>query len=556
MQHNEVKADEVKRRNKIIYTFIYLLIIYLMALLNIYTGNLDFLNSSNTVFIDPTEFSEDFSTYELTHADSHQFIYTANLSKETFQELEGDEYKIIVNGIKDNAIKIWFNDQLITSMGDLEDGRSIIQSSNVNGSLAAATIQEDNVLEIQTFADYRTGIDDQVVISEKETGERAIRLLGLFNDQFVYLGLGLMLMSALFLLVIYFLNRSGNKMLLLLSLATVFLSFYFLDFMPLNYLAGKYIGYKKIFLLFLSLGVYYYGRSLYILIQNKYILLLSKIQLVLYALAMFIAEDMVQFKAYYTIFYFSLFVFFIFFLLSTFFNKNINNKIFIFRLHFITLIFLGIIRLDILLSNNMFALSMPVFFMFSVAFLPMIMTFDLLLEKQLELISEQNLKEIAHKQSLVDDLTGVWNKRYLQKQLHELEEHTIVALLDLDNLKDINDTHGHLAGDRMITHLADMMRNNLRKEDDICRYGGDEFVVIFKNCTMEQAVKRIEQIRSLINENSIEFNGLEISTTISVGLSSVTDKIKGDQVIEYADKKLYKAKENGRNRIEYASAVK
>lgn len=548
-------AEDVKRRNKIIYTFIYLFIIYLMAILNLYTGKLDFLNTSNTIFINPTEFNEDYSTYELTPTDSHKFTYTIDLPEEAFEELDGEEYKVVINGVKDNALKIFFNDQLIASTGDLDDGRSMLRSGEVNGAIESSTIQEDNVLKVQTYADYRTGIDDQVIISEKQTGERAIRLLRLFNDQFIYLGFGLMVMSALFLLVIYILNRKGNKILLLLSLATFFLSLYFLDFIPVNYLDAKYLGYKKFFLLCLSLGIYYYGRALYILIQKKFILILSKIQLILYIGAMILSKDIIQFKTYYNVFYASLLIIFILYLITTFFNVKKNNKVFIFQLHFLTLIFLGIIRLEISFKNNYFTLAMPIFFMFTVAFLPMIMTFDLLLEKQLEILSEQNLKEIAHKQSMVDELTGVWNKRYLEKQLAGLKEKTVIALLDLDNLKEINDTHGHLAGDRIITHLTDTMRKNLRKDDDICRYGGDEFVVIFKNCTMDQAVKRIEQIRELVAENTVLFNGNEISTTMSAGLSTITNEIKGEKVIESADRKLYQAKKKGRNRTEFMVIV-
>lgn len=546
-----MKADDVQRQNKIIYVFMYFLIIYFMALINVYTGNLDFLNSSNTIFIDPTEFNEDFSVHELTAEDEHRFDYTVNLSGEKFQSMDNEEYIVIINGVKANAIKVWFNDDLITSYGDLESGRSVLNSSEVSGSINPDIIKANNVLKVQTYADYQTGVHEKVVISEKQTGERAVRLLRLLNDQFIYLGFGLMIMAVLFLLVIYFLNRRGNKILLFLSLATFFLSLYFLDFIPVNYLLSKYIVYKRFFLLCLSLGIYYYGRALYILIEKKYILLLSGAQLLLSVVAMMLSKDMIQFNNYYTYFYISLIFNSIIFLITIFYNVKRSNKVFILQLHFLTLICLGVLRIESNLKSNYFSLAMPIFFMFTVAFLPMIMTFDLLLEKQLEIISEQKLKEIANKQSLVDDLTGVWNKRYLENQLHELEKETVIALLDLDNLKEINDTHGHLAGDRMITYLTEMMRNNLRKEDDICRYGGDEFVIIFKNCTMEQAVKRIEQIRGLVAEKSIQFNGLEISTTISAGLSIVTDEIKGEKVIEYADRKLYKAKKNGRNRIEY-----
>ncbi len=556
MENHLSERKNIQKQNRIVYAMIYILIVFVMILINTYTGHLDFLNSSNTIFIDPSEFNGDYSATDLIEEDGdNTFSYQLDLKEEAFKEMEGEEYKLIINGIKDNAIKVWFNDQLVISDGDLKEGHSMLRSGHVSAPIEFTALQENNRITMQTYAEYRTGTDDPIIISEKKTGEKTLYWLTRFNHQFLYLGIGLMTMSVFFVLVIYFLNPQGNQLLLAISLATFFASIYFLDFLPMNYLVTNYMTHKKLYFLFLAVGIFFYGYALYLLIRKKYIMILPITQLIYYLSIMIASNNMIQFKRYYDYFYASLLVVGLSFLVIGFRNIRKDNKIFILMLHFSTLIFIAVTRLSIGLKSNYFSLAMPIFIMFTVAFLPMIMTFDFLLDKQLKIYSEKEQKKVAYKQSLIDDLTGVWNKRYLENRLYELPEATVVAIIDLDEFKTINDTYGHLAGDRMLIHLTDILKKRLREEDDICRYGGDEFVVIFKDCKMKDAVNVIESIHRLIAENPVYYNDEKITTTISVGLSIVTEEVQGEKIIEYADRRLYVAKARGRNQTVYPNFV-
>lgn len=98
--------------------------------------------------------------------------------------------------------------------------------------------------------------------------------------------------------------------------------------------------------------------------------------------------------------------------------------------------------------------------------------------------------------------------------------------------KDVNDTYGHLAGDKMLTSLTKTMQRNLRKGDDICRYGGDEFVIVFKECAMEEVGSIIERIRESMTQKPIHFKENKISSTISAGLCTAINEIKGENLIE------------------------
>lgn len=546
------EKKDITKWHKIVYTFIYICIAISLLGVNKYTDSLDFLDKSNTVFINPKEFNEDFSVYELKNGDDYIFNYTISIPDEVYKNLDGEEYRLIINGVHDNAIKVWFNNQLVISVGDSENGLSMLRSAHVYGSIERSMIESNNLIKIQTYANNRTGTDNPIIFTEKAPGERAIRLLVLFNERLIAIVIGFIIMSVVFVLIIYTLNKQGNKLLLFLSLATLFIGIYFFDYLPVNYLNQEYIILKKIFLFNLSLGILFYGISLYTLIQKKYIIVLSLAQLVYYIVIILLSRDIVQFRFYYNYYYFSLLPIVLIFFMSTLFNIRKSSRLFILLLHFSAIFALGLVRFGIGFKNNYFSLAMPIFIMFTVGFLPMIITFDLLLEKDLKVIREKELKDVAYKQSMTDDLTGVWNKRYLESRLDNLHEKTVVALIDLDNLKAINDTHGHLAGDAALYHIIQVIKNNIRQSDDICRYGGDEFVVIFEDCRIEDAVDIIEKIRKSICKKPIVFNEKQLTTSISTGLCAVSEELMGKKILECADRQLYIAKAKGKNRTEFS----
>ena len=302
---NKLKNISIQNKHKTLYVFIYICMIFFMIIVSQYLSGLNFLNPNNSLFINPEAFNEDFSVYPLKEEDNHVFTYNITLGKENFNHLKGSEYKLIFDGIHDNAIKVWFNGHLVISEGDLVKGHSMMRASHVYGSIENTMIKDSNTLKIKTYADYRTGSENRIVITDKASGERAINLLNFLNIKLIILGVGFIIMSVLFLLIIFVLNRQGNQLLLYLSLATFFIAFYFLDFMPSVYLTTSYIFYKKVFLFNLSLGILFYGIAIYSLISKKYLLILSFAQLIFNIIAMSISKDMIQFKIYYTYFYYS-----------------------------------------------------------------------------------------------------------------------------------------------------------------------------------------------------------------------------------------------------------
>ena len=184
------------------------------------------------------------------------------------------------------------------------------------------------------------------------------------------------------------------------------------------------------------------------------------------------------------------------------------------------------------------------------------------LESQLKEI--QKLQHTLHEQAVRDALTGLHNRRYLNETLgRELARaerggySICFALIDIDRFKSINDKYGHATGDTVLIHLANQLLKYTRTGDIICRYGGEEFLIILPNTKTEAAAQIAERWRATIEESKISENDVEISVTISCGISEFpVDASTEAEIIEAADKALYAAKYNGRNQVVLWSKIK
>ena len=167
----------------------------------------------------------------------------------------------------------------------------------------------------------------------------------------------------------------------------------------------------------------------------------------------------------------------------------------------------------------------------------------------------RRLKDMAVK----DALTGAYNRRYLELQLdHALEtweryqRPASVLLVDIDFFKRINDKFGHALGDMAIKSLVEVISSNIRSVDTLCRYGGEEFVVLLSETAVQDAAKVAEKLRNLVEHTRVMPEG---TMTISVGVCDVAVVDDVDHWLNLADGALYLAKHNGRNRIELAESV-
>ena len=126
-----------------------------------------------------------------------------------------------------------------------------------------------------------------------------------------------------------------------------------------------------------------------------------------------------------------------------------------------------------------------------------------------------------------------------------------LIMLDVDFFKKFNDTYGHEAGDLVLKSLANQLVNNVRQADIVCRFGGEEFIVILPGSNLEQTVGRAEQIRLCVENNMrIAYEGHSFQVTVSLGAACYPESGENsDDLLKAADDALYRAKEKGRNKV-------
>jgi diguanylate cyclase (GGDEF)-like protein len=182
-------------------------------------------------------------------------------------------------------------------------------------------------------------------------------------------------------------------------------------------------------------------------------------------------------------------------------------------------------------------------------------------EEDMTVITVDDVTELDEKNALIkemadrDFLTKLFNRRYLHEYGGMMffnaargNGRLAVAMLDLDRFKDINDTYGHEAGDYVLVSLAGLLQSTLRKGDLVSRYGGEEFCVVMNVTKNEDALDVMEKIRKKIEETVFVYRGKTIPVTISCGVTWIPEESL-EEMIRKADQMLYRAKQEGRNRV-------
>jgi two-component system cell cycle response regulator len=171
------------------------------------------------------------------------------------------------------------------------------------------------------------------------------------------------------------------------------------------------------------------------------------------------------------------------------------------------------------------------------------------------------LHDEARRLSITDGLTGVWNRRYFQMQFRQVLATSVrfrrpfsILMLDLDNFKSINDMHGHQRGDAILIEFAQRVNRVLREVDTFARYGGEEFICLLSETDVYGALTTAEKIREVIRADTFGATGDEpVKLTVSIGLASYPEHAESYKaLVGAADQALYKAKNEGRDRVRIA----
>ncbi|MDD3354012.1 sensor domain-containing diguanylate cyclase [Zoogloea sp.] len=169
-----------------------------------------------------------------------------------------------------------------------------------------------------------------------------------------------------------------------------------------------------------------------------------------------------------------------------------------------------------------------------------------------------DLHEQLREQANRDPLTGLYNRRYLDSTLErelarcKRDGHSLsVLLIDIDHFKRINDTYGHPAGDEILIRLAHLMGGMARSGDVVCRYGGEEFLLLMPAMPLEAALERAESLRQAFGGLEVPFGDFRLQASLSIGVAAYPGHgTSAESLIHHADDALYRAKRAGRNRVD------
>lgn len=153
-----------------------------------------------------------------------------------------------------------------------------------------------------------------------------------------------------------------------------------------------------------------------------------------------------------------------------------------------------------------------------------------------------------------DGLTGLYNRRYISEKLNQdlNSNNTSILMVDIDFFKEINDTYGHIIGDKVLKEFSKILTSCISGKDHwVGRYGGEEFLMVLNNADTEKAKEVAERIRNKVNDTIFSYEDIKIKITCSIGINSTISKSVDnlDIILKEVDEKLYKAKREGRNKI-------
>lgn len=178
-------------------------------------------------------------------------------------------------------------------------------------------------------------------------------------------------------------------------------------------------------------------------------------------------------------------------------------------------------------------------------------------ELKVQLSENESLRARLQEQAIRDPLTNVYNRRFFAESLDKEiswakreDKPVSIVILDIDNFKNFNDTYGHKCGDVVLQAIAQFLVNNTRQGDIVCRYGGEEFIILMSGTALQSAYERAETWRREFSSIVLEYDDLKLKATFSAGVASFPQHgSDGEAVLHAADQALYQSKNNGRNLV-------
>ena len=507
---------------------------------------------TRAVTILPSDFSNGSETFEhrmRTVGEEPISLFSTTITSEQISGLPKTDLGIIITKMDGQGYKLWWNGRFIGQAGDPYAGRANTWNSTNVFLIEGGLIQDTNTLVIQTYALYEVGIYNRSVqITSWQEALRTKQRYDLLSDDITLISIGMAIFAAITILVHTILHALNKEKMLAIAAAMIFMSFYGIDYLQTDYFFVPYLVYKKIVTTSLFLSVFFVGAAAGASVKSKVPIVFCGSALIFYVVGESFIRDIVVFKHFYNYALLLLPINIVVWLIILARKVKFKDeaRIFFGMLSISVVIGVWEVVTMLYLPYDLFTSPFP-FVIIEGALLTMFLALSSM-ERNRELQKEMEEKDLLFQQAITDAQTQTYNKAYFANLIEKLSPPFVVAMVDIDNFKALNDNYGHLIGDEGILVVVKTIKEIISEQDSLGRYGGDEFLLALR-CSLEAAKAKCEQIRQTIEKRPVKFGKIQTSISVSIGLYQVKKTKPAEKIIHKADMALYGAKEAGKNCI-------
>lgn len=544
----EYKREEmVHKKDTKMITVIYSIILILGLGVSFLGGNIPGLDKAMLKLSD-ADFTPNMGTRILKIEEKNKLVYESEFEKIDVSD-DDEIIGVLIPRIASNGYMVYLNDVLIGQYGHPDHGTSNLWNGSAFLTFSSKLLKEHNSLRIVSKAEYKTGLTtNQVYLMSYEAGVSFQNRFEFFNHVLVYAEMGILVISAAFMIFMSILYREQREVYFCLAIGMLGIGVYSIDYTPILDMPFKYFYYKKIVMLSYWIATMFYGFAIGRLFKFRLAIVTGVVGFTgIFLIALF-SKNMIQFQSFYRVWYLSQFFNVMIWVVAAaqVYSSRIESRVFI-----IGLSVLGIystINMIIDMSGGFFSMNSPILYMAVFSVIPLMIVYFDVLNREALLRSESELRKTADALANRDALTNAYNKRYFTNIINEIMPPYTLIFFDIDDFKHINDCYGHQAGDEALIYVVKKLYQHMKKEDILCRIGGDEFVMLLP-VPAEIAVSRLEDFRRYMEQEPLHYLHSEIKFTMSFGLYYVEESDFVEKSIRYADSALYESKQKGKNQI-------
>jgi diguanylate cyclase (GGDEF)-like protein len=510
------------------------------------------VTSKNAIYIENDKLSNeirDFNYYFKDYGDGLKDTFTVKILKSDIDKIGESSLTLFTPLIQSEAFEIYINDVKIAIEGDTKDLNSSIWTKshcyNINADIFN---QEENILKVVQYSRYMGGGICIPFIIDGYQASAKLRNIYMLDAHQSILGVAVALIIFLILLII--LLPKHRKLYILMIITLVFLGFGYIEYYKICKLQLEYLLFKKIILTISMMsiisGTILFKMVFYVKNKNKKLILAYCIVLLLCAI---FPQDMITYKKVYSIQSIAIIPIFIYWGYLSLKNckKSYEGKIFLTFTISLTIYIIAFNISELTQYTHLTSCVIVVLPLFIILIATIILS-DIYHVNINEALTSIQYKK-AYEKSIIDQNTGLYNASYMKQIINVNVEPFIMVILDIDDFKGINDRYGHVAGDEALKNVANTVKSMLRDDDYMGRYGGDEFIIILNTDDTLIASKILERIRKTIENKEFCFDNVYFKFTISIGYCLSKGNVSFDKILHKADKALYRAKNNGKNKL-------